>query len=71
MLLSGQCWYFTHMAKGFGQWRAVDLALGQSLALAWAGMKELVLVEAEKQHRWLEGFERAEQRKKVKVCESC
>lgn len=34
-------------------------------------MKELVLVEAEKQHRWLEGFERAEQRKKVKVCESC
>lgn len=29
-LFSGPCCYFTHMAEGFGQWRAVDLALGQS-----------------------------------------
>lgn len=27
---SGPCCYCTHMAEGFGQWRAVDLALGQS-----------------------------------------
>lgn len=30
VLFSGPCCYFTHMAEGFGQWRGVDLALGQS-----------------------------------------
>lgn len=34
VLFSGPCCYFTHMAEGFGQWRGVDLASGQSWALA-------------------------------------
>ena len=28
------------MAEGFGQWREVDLAFGQSWALAWAEEEE-------------------------------
>lgn len=44
------------MAEGFGQWRAMDLASGQSRALAWVGIKEIaaVLVEEEKkENKWL------------------